>query len=39
MTIKKTEHTTEDGTTFKVGDTIVEVDRVGNPFCRNLRYC
>ena len=31
MTNKKTEHTTEDGTTFKVGDTIVEVDRVGNP--------
>ena len=31
MTIKKTEHITEDGTTFKVGNTIVEVDRVGNP--------
>ena len=31
MTIKKTEHITEDGTTFKVGDTIVEVDRGGNP--------
>lgn len=36
MTNKKTEHTTEDGTTFKVGDTIVEVDRVGNPFVETL---
>ena len=36
MTNKKTEHTTEDGTTFKVGDTIVEVDRVGNPFSETL---
>ena len=36
MTIKKIEHTTEDGTTFKVGDTIVEVDRVGNPFVETL---
>ena len=31
MTNKRTEHTTEDGTTFKVGDNIVEVDRVGSP--------
>ena len=36
MTNKKTEHTTPDGTTFKVGDTIVEVDRVGNPFVETL---
>ena len=36
MTIKKIEHTTEDGTTFKVGDTIEEVDRVGNPFVETL---
>lgn len=36
MTDKKTEHTTPDGTTFKVGDTIVEVDRVGNPFVETL---
>ena len=31
MTNKKTEHTTPDGITFKVGDNTVEVDRVGNP--------
>lgn len=36
MTNKKTEHTTPDGTTFKVGDTIVVVDRVGNPFVETL---
>ena len=36
MTSKKTEHTTPDGITFKVGDTIVEVDRVGNPFVETL---
>ena len=36
MTNKKTEHTTKDGITFKVGDTIVKVDRVGNPFIETL---
>ena len=36
MTDKKTEHTTEDGTTFKVGDTVVQVDHVGNPYVETV---
>ena len=36
MTVKKTEHTTEDGTTFKVGDTVVQVDHVGNPYVETV---
>lgn len=36
MTNKKTEHTTPDGTTFKVGDTVVRVDRMGNPYVETL---
>lgn len=36
MTNKKTEHTTEDGTTFKVGDTVVQVDHVGNPYVETV---
>ena len=36
MTNKKTEHTTPDGITFKVGDTVVRVDRVGNPYVETL---
>lgn len=36
MTNKKTEHTTPDGITLKVGDTIVEVDRVGNPLLESV---
>lgn len=36
MTIKKTEHTTPDGTTFKVGDTIVQVDHVGDPYIETV---
>ena len=36
MTNKKTEHTTPDGTTFKVGDTVVRVDHMGNPYVETL---
>lgn len=36
MTDKKTEHTTEDGVTFKVGDTVVQVDHVGNPYVETV---
>ena len=36
MTNKKTEHTTEDGITFKVGDTVVQVDYVGNPYVETV---
>ena len=36
MTNKKTEHTTEDGITFKVGDTVVQVDHVGNPYVETV---
>lgn len=36
MTDKKTEHTTPDGTTFKVGDTVVQVDHVGNPYVETV---
>lgn len=36
MTNKKTEHTTPDGITFEVGDTVVRVDRMGNPYVETL---